>query len=65
LHLTFLPTTRRLRTRCGLGCLLPLLLLLFLPLARPRRRLLVLLLFALRRLRDDEGRIERRGVNST
>jgi hypothetical protein len=40
--------------------------LLFLPLARPLRwRLLILLLLALRRLRDDERRIERSGVHRT
>jgi hypothetical protein len=64
LHLTFLRTARRLRTRCGLGCLLPSFLLLFLPLARSlRRRLLIFLLLALRRLRDDKPRSERRGVD--
>jgi hypothetical protein len=66
LYLAFLRTTWRLRIRCGPGCLLPPLLLLLLPLARPLRwRLLILLLLALRRLRDDERRIERSGVHRT
>src|SRR6185312_13116407 len=64
LHLTFLRAACRRRARCGLGCLLPSFLLLFLPLARSLRwRLLIFLLLALRRLRDDKPRSERRGVD--
>jgi hypothetical protein len=63
LHLTLLSTTRRLRTRWWLRRLPPLLLLFF-PLARPLRRLLLVLLFALwRRLCHDRRLVERVGVD--
>src|SRR5262249_58571653 len=64
LNLAFLTTSWWLRTGWGLRCLALLLRLLLLPLTRPlRRRLLLLFLFALRRLCDDERRVARRGVD--
>jgi hypothetical protein len=63
LHLSFLRTAWRLRTRWWLRRLPPLLLLFF-PLARPLRRLLLVLLFALwRRLCHDRRLVERVGVD--